>query len=71
MKIHPDITEARVVAAVESQMFDLENPGFCISCGAEADDCEPDARRYKCESCGERDVYGAHEILINGWFNHA
>jgi hypothetical protein len=45
-------------------MFSLDNPGICIACGADADGCEPDARKYKCEACGERAVYGAEELLI-------
>ena len=27
---------------------------------------EPDARRYRCESCGANAVYGAEELLIRG-----
>jgi predicted RNA-binding Zn-ribbon protein involved in translation (DUF1610 family) len=41
-----------------------DNTGFCLSCGEEAYNVEPDARRYRCESCGEHKVYGAEEILI-------
>ena len=43
-----------------------ENIGFCIECGAERESCEPDARKYQCEECGECAVYGAQEILIMG-----
>jgi hypothetical protein len=63
MKLHPSITAGRVCDAVERRMTTLDNPGFCIACGEEADGCEPDARRYKCEACGERAVYGADELL--------
>lgn len=38
--------------------------GFCLACGHEQCGCEPDARRYQCEACGERKVYGAEEILL-------
>jgi len=58
------ITQERIVAAVHSQRFGLENPGFCIACGADHDGCEPDAREYKCDQCGERKVYGAEEVLM-------
>ena len=64
MKIHKSITEDRIVEAVEAQMFGLDNPGFCIECGAEADGCEPDAEKYPCESCGEKKVYGAEQLLF-------
>jgi predicted RNA-binding Zn-ribbon protein involved in translation (DUF1610 family) len=64
MNIHKSITLAKVTRAVKRQMTELENPGFCIACGAEADECEPDAREYECESCGENAVYGAEELLM-------
>jgi hypothetical protein len=63
MKMHPSITVERVANAVERRMLTLDNPGFCIACGAEAMGCEPDARRLQCESCGERRVFGADELL--------
>lgn len=49
-----------VMAAVEAD----DNSGFCIACGFQQDGCEPDAREYECEECGERKVYGAAEILL-------
>ena len=62
--IHPSITAERVAAAVERRLTSLDNPGFCLACGEEAEGCEPDARQYPCESCGADAVYGAEEILI-------
>lgn len=52
----------RVIAAAENEE---EYIGFCIACGAEAYDVEPDARRYECEDCGVNKVYGAQEILLS------
>jgi hypothetical protein len=43
--LHPDVTIELVVDAIERQMSTLDNPGFCIACGEEAFECEPDARR--------------------------
>jgi hypothetical protein len=40
--------------------------GFCIECRDEAYGVEPDARRYRCESCGANAVFGAEELLIRG-----
>ena len=40
--------------------------GFCIACGAAKDCCEPDAREYECDDCGQFKVYGAEELLIMG-----
>ena len=62
--IHPSITIERVTEAVERELTTLDDPGFCLACGAEAEGVEPDAEYYTCESCGEPAVYGAAEILI-------
>jgi len=64
MKLHHDVTPERILEAVERSHTTLDNPGFCISCGLEADGVEPDARGYECESCGVRAVYGAEELLL-------
>ena len=53
-----------VMAAVEESMIGLSNPGFCKSCGEQQEGCEPDARNYECESCGEYDVFGAEWLLM-------
>ena len=52
----------RVIAAAENED---EYIGFCLACGAEAYDVEPDARRYECDDCGANKVYGAQEILLS------
>jgi hypothetical protein len=44
--------------------FLLDDPGFCLICGLEHGGVEPDARRYRCESCGAREVYGIEEIIM-------
>ena len=59
----PDFQDA-VIAAIEEQFTSLDHPGFCLTCGEPAYDCEPDARNYKCEACGAMDVFGAEEILM-------
>jgi hypothetical protein len=63
-KMHPSITADRVAHAVKREMTTLDNPGFCVACGKKQDGCEPDARNYKCKSCGERQVFGAAELLM-------
>ena len=40
------------------------NEGLCMACGEVAECVEPDARKYECESCGEKAVYGAAEALL-------
>jgi hypothetical protein len=62
---HPTVTADRIVAAVEAATGSLENPGICISCGADAEGVEPDARKYECEACGKPGVYGAEELLLS------
>lgn len=67
---HPTITAARVEEAARRSMFGTDNPGLCTACGAEVDGCEPDARGYDCEACGEAGtVYGAEELLLAGRYH--
>lgn len=64
MKMHSSITPMRLLEACERRDTNLDNPGFCIDCGHEQDGCEPDAREYECEVCGENKVYGSDELLM-------
>ena len=50
----------KIIAACESD----DNVGFCIACGEETYDVEPDMRRGECESCGEETVFGAQALII-------
>lgn len=61
---HQSITEARVIDACERRNTTLDCPGFCLICGNEAGGVEPDARKYECEACGAREVYGCEELLM-------
>ena len=54
------VTIEQVMDAVESGDY----IGICVYCGEEQDGVEPDARKYECESCGKRGVYGAEELLM-------
>lgn len=65
MKMHPSLTVERITGAVERETTSLDNPGFCLVCGVEAEGCEPDARKYTCEHCGAQEVYGAAELLMH------
>ena len=65
------IDPTELLEAVEAQMFGDENPGFCTKCYNRQEGCEPDARNYECESCGEKEVYGAQELLMMGYADHA
>ena len=52
----------------EDEMHDAmcgtDNPGICIACGERQGGCEPDARNYTCEVCGEKQVFGLEEALL-------
>lgn len=63
----PNLTEEVIMDAVERRMTTLDNPGFCLECGNEQGGCEPDARRYECEACGAKQVYGADELMMAAW----
>ena len=38
--------------------------GVCIKCGEITHGVEPDAEKYKCESCETNTVYGAQQIVL-------
>jgi hypothetical protein len=40
--------------------------GACLNCEERVREVEPDARKYKCEFCGEMKVYGFEELLMMG-----
>jgi hypothetical protein len=64
MTMHKSITPKRIERAARRQMFGTDNPGFCTACGHEQEGCEPDAQNYECDVCGERQVFGAQELLM-------
>jgi hypothetical protein len=42
--------------------------GFCLACGETRECCEPDARNYGCDACGEHQVFGGQEMILMGDF---
>ena len=62
MRIHPSITAERVMETLENA--GLDNPGFCLACGEDAEGVEPDAERYECECCDKHAVFGAENVLL-------
>ena len=50
----------QLIEAIEAQ----EYIGFCVTCGAEHYNVEPDAECYHCEECEKPTVYGAEQLLI-------
>lgn len=57
--------EFLLATAMECAASD-DNLGVCVDCGEVQGGCEPDARMYECEACGEMSVFGAEEIIIAG-----
>lgn len=53
------LTKDRIVSACSE-----DYTGLCVNCGAEHSGIEPDARKYKCDDCGQYTVYGAEELMI-------
>ena len=49
------------------EMSNSEDMGFCVFCGEEAYGVEPDARKYECECCERRGVYGCEELILMGY----
>jgi hypothetical protein len=74
MKIETYITKTGkkqyrpVLSESEAQglMFDAPDSGFCLACGEEAYGVEPDAQRYRCESCDALKVYGIEQLILMG-----
>lgn len=62
--MHKSITLDRLIEAVDRSHSSTDNPGFCTSCGEEAEGVEPDAEDYECASCGEMTMSGAEQLLI-------
>jgi len=46
------------------QMMVRDTTGWCLKCGQEVPNVEPDARKYVHERCGEPKVYGLQELLL-------
>ena len=65
MKTHKSITQERIIDAVERRNSGLDNPGFCTVCDVDVEGVEPDARKYECECCGAKAVYGAEELMFH------
>jgi len=68
-KIHESVTESRLSEMAQREMTTLDNPGVCLTCGEEADGCEPDAAGYVCEYCDNHSVYGASEAFMRGYYH--
>lgn len=59
-----------VVSIPESEIsgMGMDDVGYCVECGTERYNTEPDACNYPCdnEDCGKKAVFGAQELLMMG-----
>ena len=56
-----------VMSSEEYLDHDDNMDGLCLNCLEWTDGgCEPDARYYECESCGQPKVHGAQEAMMMG-----
>ena len=60
MRAKKPLTLSRIVAAVKRDDY----TGFCKACGATRGNCEPDAEHYPCDNCGQNEVSGAEQLLM-------
>jgi hypothetical protein len=67
-KPHSILKTQQPLQLTEEQYHALagDDTGVCRACGHEQGNCEPDARKYRCEACGDRQVYGVEELLTRG-----
>lgn len=63
IEVHASVTRDRIYEAFEDPLFGTDKPGICLSCGADATGCEPDASQHECEGCGRHTVYRAEYIM--------
>ena len=64
MEIHSSLTFDHVLNAAKDSMFGMGTTGFCLACGSDQEGCEPDMESGKCETCEERKVMGAANLMI-------
>jgi predicted amidophosphoribosyltransferase len=62
VELHPSVTGERVLETADP--FRPFDNGICISCGADVEEVEPDAERYKCPQCGQHTVYGGEQLVL-------
>ena len=60
---HPMTSHDKIELLLDLAMAD-SNEGLCMACGEVQAGVEPDATKYECECCGEREVYGSQEGLL-------
>ena len=58
------------ISEEEYKIHEEDYDGICIKCGEwKFGGCEPDARNYKCDECGNMSVFGTMEAMISGFID--
>ena len=56
------------ISMEELEQMNEQSMGYCPLCREwTTGRCEPDARKYPCEKCGEKSVYGAEDAVMYGF----
>jgi hypothetical protein len=68
MKTYLSKDGARLFSMTKREYLEFSNGscGFCLSCGVEHSQVEPDAQGYICTSCEEPTVMGIEDMLLEG-----
>jgi hypothetical protein len=55
-----------MITKVKASIVEVQDGTFggCVACGHIQEGVEPDGRKYECESCGARKVYGLEELIV-------
>ena len=63
-------TKKRYVFQSEGDLIDHlladENVGYCIRCGHQHSNVEPDVANTQCSECKQAGVFGVEELLVRG-----
>lgn len=55
--------------SIDTLMEGTENGiGYCLACGEQNENIEPDARKYNCQCCNAPKVYGCEELMLMGLY---
>lgn len=67
-RIAAEIIEAHSMDELARMATDSVQPSWCLECGMEGPDLEPDAEGVKCVDCGAMKVTSLENIILMGCF---
>ena len=63
IKINKSITRSMVLGALLRSNTSPYQPGICVECGNEQDDCPSHGVERKCDACEHNTVFGIEELI--------